>query len=133
MSKSPVWEDPSTSNKVNGSKHCWNLNDNTFTTFIYHCDENSIGKRLSQAYPKSWDIFLTHWLPMTSILFLIDTIYCKIFRCNYLRNKTLFLDVFLNFWKSRFNFDYFFKKKDDRHSWCLFEHSDFEKPSKINA
>ena len=33
--KSPVWEDPSTSNMENGPNHCWNLNDSTFTIFIY--------------------------------------------------------------------------------------------------
>ena len=32
--KSPVSEDPSTSNMVNGPKHCWNLNDTTITIFI---------------------------------------------------------------------------------------------------
>ena len=33
--KSPVWEDPSTSNMENGPNHCWNLNDSTFIIFIY--------------------------------------------------------------------------------------------------
>ena len=95
--KSPVWEDPPTSNKINGPKHCWNLNRSTFTIFMYHCEGNSVGKSLSQAYAKSWDILLTHWLPMTSILCLIDTIYCHIFKCNYLRNKRVFLNFFFFF------------------------------------
>ena len=34
---------------------------------------------------------------MTSILFLIETIYCNIFRCNYLRNKKTFFEFFLDF------------------------------------
>ena len=34
---------------------------------------------------------------MTSILFLIETIYCNIFRCNYVRNKKLSPNFFLNF------------------------------------
>ena len=38
--KSPVSEDPSTGNMVNGQKQCCNLNDSTFTTFIYHCEGN---------------------------------------------------------------------------------------------
>ena len=33
---------------------------------------------------------------MASILFLTGAIYCNIFRCNYLRNKKLFLDFFLH-------------------------------------
>ena len=67
---------------------------------------------------KSYDCFLTNWLPMTSILFLIETIYCNIFRCNYLRNKKLFQDFFFffAFLKSRFIFESFQKK---RWSFCL--------------
>ena len=95
--KIPVSEDPSTSNMTNTPKHCWNLNKSTFTIFIDHCESNSVGKSLSWWYAKYSDCFLTHWLPMTSILFLIETIYCNIFRCNYLRNKRLFLHSFFFF------------------------------------
>ena len=45
--KSPVLEDPSTSDMVNGRKHCWSLNDNTFTIFIYPCERNAVGKTSS--------------------------------------------------------------------------------------
>ena len=34
---------------------------------------------------------------MRSILFLIETSYCNIFRCNYLRTKKSFLNFFLHF------------------------------------
>ena len=34
---------------------------------------------------------------MTSILFLIERIYCNYFRSNYLRNKKLFLNFFVRF------------------------------------
>ena len=44
--KSPFSADPSTSNMVNGPKHCWNLNKSTFTIFIDHCKGNSVGKSL---------------------------------------------------------------------------------------
>ena len=40
-------EDPSTRNMVNRRKHTWNLNKSTFTKFIYHCEENWVGKNLS--------------------------------------------------------------------------------------
>ena len=62
---------------------------------------------------------------MTSILFLIDTIYCNQFRCNYLRNKNLFLNLFLNFQ----NLDLIlniFEKKDDCCSWSSSEITDSE-------
>ena len=45
--KSPVWEDPSTTNMVNGKKHCQNLKDNTFIIFFDHCEGNSVRKGLS--------------------------------------------------------------------------------------
>ena len=51
--KSPVSVYPSRSNIVNGSKHCSNLNDNTFTIIIDPCKWNSGLKSLFECYPKS--------------------------------------------------------------------------------
>ena len=45
--KSPVSDDPSTSNMVNGPKPCWNLKDSASTIFIYHCEGSSAGEILS--------------------------------------------------------------------------------------
>ena len=121
--KSAVSDDPSTTNMVNGLKLCWNLNGSTFTIFIDHCDGNSFRKNFSWWYGKSQDCLLTDWLPMTSILLLIETIYCNIFRCNYQINKKefrSFLFFFFAFPKFRLNFEQF-KKKDDPHSWWIFE------------
>ena len=95
--KNRVSKDPSTSNMVNGPKHCWNLNDSTFTIFIDRCEENHALKIFCDWYWKSSDCLLTHWLPMTSILFLTEAIYCNIFRCNYLRNEKNFRNFFLHF------------------------------------
>ena len=39
--KSPVSEDPLTSNMLNVPKHCLNLNDSTFTIFFGPCEGNS--------------------------------------------------------------------------------------------
>ena len=44
--KSPSSEDPSKSSMVNGSKHCWNLNESIFTIFIDHCEGNWLTKCL---------------------------------------------------------------------------------------
>ena len=92
--KSPVSEDPSTRNLVNGTKYYSKLDDSTFTTFIDPCEDNSRWKSLSQWHPKSLGYLLTHWLPMTSIVFLKEAIYCNIFRCNYLRKEKIFLNFF---------------------------------------
>ena len=42
--KNPVWEDPSTGNMVNRPKHCWNMNNTTFTMFIDQCKAIELGK-----------------------------------------------------------------------------------------
>ena len=51
--KSPLSEDPFTSNMVNGSQHCSKPNEGFFTLFIYPCVGNSSLKSLSQGYAKS--------------------------------------------------------------------------------
>ena len=51
--KSPVSEDPSTSNMVTGVKQCWNLNDTNFTTFSDHSEGYWVTKNLSWWYTKS--------------------------------------------------------------------------------
>ena len=61
--KSPLSEDPSTSDMVNGPKHCWNLNDSTFTIFIDHFESNSGWKDPCEWYAKSYDYFVN---PLTA-------------------------------------------------------------------
>ena len=95
--KSPVSENPSTSNMINGPKHWWNLNGSTFTIFIDSCEGYLGWKSLPEWCSKFWDCLLTHWLLMTSILFLIETFYSNIFRCNYLRNQKQFQNLFFHF------------------------------------
>ena len=38
--KSPISDDPSTSNMLNRQKHCYVLDDSTFTIFIDQCEGN---------------------------------------------------------------------------------------------
>ena len=91
---SPVSEDPSRTNKAKGTKQCSKLKDNTFNIFIDPRERNSGLKCLSKWYGKSEDCLLAHWLPITNILILIETIHSNIFRCNYLRNGIYFLSFF---------------------------------------
>ena len=109
--KSPFSEDSLTSNMVNGPKHCWSLNNSTFTIFIDPCESYSVWKSLSDWYAKYCDFLLTRWLSMTSILFLIERIYPNMFRCNYLRNKKVFLNFFFHFRNFHSIFNIFGKKK----------------------
>ena len=38
--KSSALDDPLTRNLVNGTKHCYTLDDSTFTMIIDHCESN---------------------------------------------------------------------------------------------
>ena len=111
--KSLVSKDRSTSNMVNGPKHCWNLNESTFTMLIDPCEGNSGWKNFSEWYAKSSDCWLILWLPMRSIPFLTQAGCCNIFRWKYLRNEKYFLVFFFVFFLHSLNLDSFlniFKK-----------------------
>ena len=69
-----VSEDPSTSNMVHVTRHCWNLYHSTFVIFIGQCQWKCVRKSLLYWHAKSLHCLLTHWLPTKSILFLIETI-----------------------------------------------------------
>ena len=83
---------------VNLPKHCWNLTPSTFVKFIDHWPVKWVRKRLSYWHAKSWDCLLTHWLPMKSILFLIEAFLRYQFRCSYFRHKNLCLSFLLHYW-----------------------------------
>ena len=115
--KSPVLDDPSTSNMINVQKRSWNQHHSTFSIFIDHCQVNWVSKSLSSIHAKSWACFLTHWLTMKSIVVLTETIERYQFRCNYLRKKT-FPQFFTAFLKCILNLK-FFEKKKDPHRFCI--------------
>ena len=96
--KSPVSENPYASNIVNFPKQCRNHHHSTLIIIIDQCEVNWVGKGLSYWHAKSWDCFLTHCLPMKSILFFIGRIWRYQFRLNYIRNKKLFPNFLLHFW-----------------------------------
>ena len=123
--KSPDSEDQLTGNVVNGSKHCFNLNERKFTIFIDQREGNWVGKNHSYWHGKSEGCLLTYWLPMTSILFLIETIQWTQFRCIHLKNKTVLsiilcsFQIYIKFWT--------ISKKDHHHSICISETTDSER------
>ena len=47
---------------------------------------------------------------MTSIPLLVEKIECTQFRCNYLKNRRSFLNLFAGFFESALNFEHFQKK-----------------------
>ena len=97
---------------MNVPKHCWNLHHSTVIVFIGHWQGICVRKGLSCWHAKFWDCFLTHWLPIKSILFFIGRITRYRFRCNYLRKKYFKNSFLLPFYKSKLIFEYFVRKDD---------------------
>ena len=95
--KSPFSEELLERNMTVVPKRYWNLHHGTFIIFIDHCEVNWNWKGLFYLHANSWDCLLTHWLPMKSILLLIDTIWGYQFRFNSLRKKNIFLSFLLHF------------------------------------
>ena len=121
--KTPISDDPWTSKMVNVLKHCWNQLQSIFIIFIDYWQVNSVKKGLCFWHAKSWDSFLTHWLETKSILLLIETILRYQFRCNYLRNKKIFLSFLLHLWNLQSVLN-ILKKKDDPHRSNISEITD---------
>ena len=69
-----VSEDASTSNMVNVTNLCWNLYHSMFNKLIGDWQRNCVRKSLSYWHAKSWDLLLTHWLPMKCIFIFLETI-----------------------------------------------------------
>ena len=65
---------------------------------IFHLSAgNSFGKYRPYCYVKSYRCLLTHWLPMTIILFKIVRISHFWFKCNYLKNEKIFGNFLFHF------------------------------------
>ena len=124
--KSPVSEDPSTSNMVNGPKHCWNLNDTTITIFIDPSEDKFRSKKSLWVICKILGLLFN---PLTP-----DYRYSLLNRGNLLQHvqmqlsqkQTFFPFFFVNF-PNLYSILNIFKKEDDPLSLCIFELMDSEK------
>ena len=95
--KSPVSEDPSTGNVVNGLKQCVQSWMTAPLPYLLIPVEDTRVEKGSPTNMKNQDCLLTHWLLITCTLFLIETIYSNIFRFNYVRNEKYCLNIFSHF------------------------------------
>ena len=73
-------------------------------TVIDRREGNCVRKNLSYWYAKSEICFLTQWLAVTGIPFVVERIYNSHLRCEYLTNKKFFLiffcifEIYIKFW-----------------------------------
>ena len=88
--KSPISEDPSTSEKVKGPKPCENLYGSTFTIFIDPCKRNPgwkfVTRFLDATISETKNIFLFFW-PFVNLNLILNI--CK-------KKITLIADIFPN-------------------------------------
>ena len=75
-------------------KNRWNLEKHTFILVFHHCEPSYVRKKFFLSDMKFYDCLLTRWLPTTSILVVIERIYCYKIKYNYLNNQKLFLFFF---------------------------------------
>ena len=128
--KSPVSEHRSTVDMLKRPKHYYNLHGSTFIIFSHHSERNKVKlkqKYLSWCYLKFHYCWLTYWLPIISIIFVIGRIYSNPLKCNCLKNKKFFLNFLPYFWNLHQILNIFFKKRYDPHSLSISEIIDCER------
>ena len=96
---------------LNGAKNLWNAHESTFIKFVFHSEQNWLGKRLSYWYLNSYESLLKHWLRITSILFVLVAICRYCIKCNSLKNWKIFLNFPVHFWNLHQNLNILLKKK----------------------
>ena len=124
--RSAVSEHPSRLNMLKGPKLLWNLHESTFNIFIHHSEGKWFGKYVSYWSLKWEACLLTHGLPITSILFRIVVISRSLFKFKYRKTEKYFVSFLFHLWNLHQILN-IFKKKDDRHSWCIFQITDCQR------
>ena len=113
--KSRVSEDSLTDNIANGSKHCCNFNDTTFTIFINHCVGSCIGKTSLLVIYKILRLFLNTLIPDDKHYLLNRDNLTQPIKMQLSQKIKTFYQLFLAFLKSILNFKHL-PKKDHPHS-----------------
>ena len=130
-------EPPSTVRMLMCAKHIWNLHGSNFMMFLDHSEGKWFAKYPPYWILKSSGYFLTHLLPMTTILFEIFRICSSIFKCDYLKSENFFsifcsiYRIFFFFFLSGFSFTHTDNSQDirGRQGTILF-HSTTSTPSR---
>ena len=129
--KSPVSEDPLTSNMVNCPKHCWILPWSTFIIFVDHCQENWVTKSLL-VMCKIWEPFFNILTEDIKYSPLDRDILTQPVQIQLPKKQKPFLKIFSAVLKSRLSFNHFEKKRWP-YSLCISEISDCKRRGLINV
>ena len=123
--RTPLSEVSSRSNMVSGTKHCWNLNETTFTIFLDQCEGNWDGKSLLMIW-KTFGLFLETLNAGHKYSLLNRANLKKPIQMQLSQKQKTFSQFVPAFLKARLNFKNF-RKNDAPHSCCFSEITDSEK------
>ena len=101
LMKNATTEYPSRVNMLKDPKHIWNLHESTFIIFSHYYESKWFGKFVPWWSLKSRGCLLTHWMPITSVLFRIVRIWRSLLKCTSLKNKNLFPSFLFNSWNTQ--------------------------------
>ena len=122
--KSPVSEDHSIGNMVNGPKHWFSVNSSTFYIFIDKCQGNNWKRSLLVACKV---VILFVDTPTTDDMYspLSRHILMQWMQMHSSEKENTFSQFFCAFFESTSNFEHF-QRKNDPHSFCISEITDTE-------
>ena len=89
-------ENPLAVNALTSPKNSWNLQKRTFILIFHHIGQNWVTKSCFYSDLRFQDFLLTRWLPTSSIVIVIETLYRYQFKSNYLKSQKFFSNFF--FW-----------------------------------
>ena len=84
--KSHVSVHPRTVNMLKGVKHCFNLHDSSFMSFVHDSGKISVGKKSFLVISETLRPFVNTLTPEESSFSVIGRTNKNEFKCNYLRN-----------------------------------------------
>ena len=91
-------ENPLAVKLLTSPKNSWNLQKSTFILLFFHFETNWARKSFCKSDLRFQDCLVARWLPTTSIVVLIETIFCYQFKSIYLKGCIPFALFCLNFW-----------------------------------
>ena len=118
-------------NMLPSPKNSWNRQKSTFSQLFHHSDLNWVSKSYFKSELRFQDSFLTRWLPTTSYLLAIETIYRYQFKANYQKYKNLFAAFSSTFWY--LSEIYNVLEKNEPHRTLISRVIDSERSAYLNA
>ena len=93
-----VSENPLAVNVLTSLKNSWNLHEKTFVLSFIHSELNWVRNTYFSSYLRCSVSLISRWLEYTSILVIMERIYCYQFKSNYLKSRRVFAIFVFHCW-----------------------------------